>query len=128
MVITPEQKWKETIQLYKKKCQKIMSVSNDVRYAGIINKYGRTLTGVIKPGIKMFLNSEQAKNEFFLITALITLRNSYKKALGDLEYVLLKHRHVNILVFQKQNVVYYITVESKVKNFENIISKIKKIL
>ncbi len=43
MVKTPQEKWKESIIAYIKKCQKILNISKYIRYAGIINEYGRTL-------------------------------------------------------------------------------------
>ena len=63
MADTPQQKWKSLIIAYRKKCQKILGVSKSVRYTGVINEYGRTLTGIIKPGIMPLWNSEQIKNE-----------------------------------------------------------------
>jgi len=51
MAKTSEQKWKETIIGYRKKCQKILNVSKNIRYVGVINEYGRTLTGIIRPEI-----------------------------------------------------------------------------
>ena len=66
MVKTPSDKWKKNILKYKKQCQTILEVSNNIRYAGVINNYGRTLTGVIKPNLKPLLNSEDVKHEFFI--------------------------------------------------------------
>ena len=49
---TPTDRWQNTIINYKKQCQNILKLSNNIRYAGVINAYGRTLTGVIKPNLK----------------------------------------------------------------------------
>ena len=76
---TPADKWKETISKYKLQCQKIMRVSKSIRYTGVINEFGRTLTGIIKPGVKPLLKSEQVKNEFFIISTLMTLRKDPSK-------------------------------------------------
>ena len=51
MAKTPEQKWKENIIQYRKKCQRILKISKSIRYVGVINQYGRTLTGIIRPGL-----------------------------------------------------------------------------
>jgi len=128
MVKTPEQKWKESIINYKKKCQKVLNISNNVRYAGVINEYGRTLTGIIRPGEKPLLKSDQAKSEFFIISTLETLRKKSSSPLGKLDYLLLKHQKVSILVFQKNNITFYVSLESNEKNLRNIITKIKKII
>lgn len=128
MAKTPEQKWKESIQNYRKKCQQILNISKSIRYVGVINEYGRTLTGIIRPGIKPLLRSEDAKNEFFIISNLITLRNSQVMVLGDLDYALLKHKKVILIIIPNRNVTFYITIDAKVKTIDEIISKIKKIL
>lgn len=128
MVKTPEQKWKESIQDYRKKCQQILNISKLIRYVGVINEYGRTLTGIIRPGIKPLLKSEDAKNEFFIVSNLITLRNSQSIVLGDLDYALLKHKKVILIIIPNRNVTFYITIDVNVKPISEIISKIKKIL
>ena len=88
---TPTDRWQNTITNYKKKCQNILKLSNNIRYAGVINAYGRTLTGVIKPKLTPLLKSEEVKNEFFIVSTLISLRQSSDDELGKLDYVLLKH-------------------------------------
>ena len=128
MAKTPEQKWKESIQDYRKKCQQILNISKSIRYVGAINEYGRTLTGIIRPGINPLLKSEDAKNEFFIVSNLITLRNSQTTVLGDLDYALLKHKKVILIIIPNRNVTFYITIDVNVKPISEVISKIKKIL
>ncbi len=125
---TPAQKWKETISKYKLQCHKIMSVSKNIRYTGVINEYGRTLTGIIRPGVKPLLKSEQVKNEFFIISTLMTLRKGPSSAVGKLDYVVLKHHKVTILAYQKDKVTFYISINAKEKELDNIIPKIKKLI
>ncbi|MEK0367382.1 MAG: hypothetical protein QQN45_05565, partial [Nitrosopumilus sp.] len=76
MIKTPAEKWKDTIIKYRKQCQNILKLSNSIRYAGAINVYGRTLTGIIRPDLKPLLKSEQVKNEFFIISTLMSLRKN----------------------------------------------------
>ena len=128
MVKTPQQKWKDSIIAYRKKCQKILNLSKSIRYAGIINEYGRTLTGMVRPNTIPLWSAEQVKNEFFIISTLMTLRKSYAKKVGILDYMHLSHPKVTILAFQRNNITYYISIDVKTKNIESLISKIKKIL
>jgi len=128
MRITPAQKWKETISKYKLQCQKIMGVSKNIRYTGVINEYGRTLTGIVRPGVKPLLKSEQVKNEFFIISTLMTLRKAPSSAVGELDYVVLKHRRVTILAYQKNKVTFYISINAREKSLDKIIPKIKKLI
>jgi|TARA_B110001454_G_scaffold148341_1_gene137758 hypothetical protein len=126
MVKTPSVKWKNTILKYKKQCQSILQLSTNIRYVGIINNYGRTLTGVIKPNLKPLLKSEEVKHEFFIISTLLSLRKDNSDSLGKFDHIVLKHSKVNVIVFLKNNVTFYVSINSKEKNLDKIISLIKK--
>ena len=126
MVKTPAEKWKDNIVKYRKQCQNILEISNNLRYAGIVNAYGRTLTGMIKPSLKPLLQSEDFKNELFVISTLISLRKSSISTIGKLEHVVLQHQKITIVVLQKNNVTFYVSINRKEKDLEKIISLIKK--
>ena len=126
MVKTPSEKWKKSILKYKKQCQSILEISNNIRYVGVINNYGRTLTGVIRPNLKPLLKSEEVKHEFFIISTLFSLRKDGANSLGKLDHIILKHSKVNVIVFQKSNITFYISINSKEKSLDKIISLIKK--
>lgn len=128
MAKTPAEIWKDKIIQYRKKCQNILELSNSVRYAGVVNAYGRTLTGIVRPNVKPLLKSEQVKNEFFIISTLMTLRRDTVSAIGKLDYVLLQHQKVSIVIFQKDDLTYYISIDKTEKNMEKIIESIKKII
>ena len=128
MVKTPADKWQNTILKYKKQCQTIFEISNNIRYVGVINNYGKTLTGVIRPNLKPLLKSEEVKHEFFIISTLFSLRKNGANSLGKLDHIILKHSKVNIIIFQKNNVTFYVSVNSKEKSLDKIISLIKKII
>ncbi len=125
---TPQQKWNNSIIKFRKKCQQIMKVSKSIRYAGVINEYGRTLSGIIRPGVKPLLKSEQVKNEFFIISTLMTLRKSSDSSLGKLDYLVLKHQKVSVLAFQRNKETYYVSISGKEKELNIIIPKIKKLI
>lgn len=126
MAKTPSEIWKDKIIQYRKKCQRIIELSKSIRYVGIVNSYGRTLTGIIRPNVKPLLKSEQVKNEFFIISTLMTLRKDTVSAVGKLDYVLLQHQKVSIVIFQKDEMTYYISIDRSAKNIDKIINTIKK--
>ena len=126
MVKTSSDKWKNTILKYKKQCQSILEISQNIRYAGVINNYGRTLTGVIKPTLKPLLKSQEVKHEFFVVSTFVTLRKNATKSMGKLEHLILKHSKVNVVVFLKHDVTFYVSINSKEKNLDKIISLVKK--
>ena len=125
---TPVDKWKDTIQQYRIQCQKITKISKNIRYAGVINQYGRTLTGIISPGVKPILKSEQVKNEFFIVSTLMSLRKEPAGAIGKLDHVILKHDKVTIAAIPYDKITFYVSISIEQQNVHNIIQKIKKIL
>ena len=123
---TPSDKWKKSILKYKKQCQSIIQLSNNIRYVGVINNYGRTLTGVIKPNLKPLLKSDEVRHEFFIISTLFSLRKNSGISLGKLDHIILKHSKVNVVIFQKSDITFYVSINSKEKSLDRIISLIKK--
>ncbi len=125
---TPSDKWKSMVTKYRKQCQNILKVSTSIRYAGIINVYGRTLTGLVRPNLKPLLKSEQVKNEFFIISTLMSLRKNTASTVGKLEHVILQHQKITIAILQKNDITYYVSINKKEKDLDKIISSIKKII
>jgi len=128
MIKTPAEKWKDNIIKYRKQCQNILKLSNSVRYAGVINVYGRTLSGIIQPNQKPLLKPEEIKNEFFIISTLMSLRKNTSNAVGKLEHMILQHQKITIVVLQKNDITYWISINRKEKCIEKIITSIKKII
>ncbi len=128
MIKTPADKWKELVVKYRKQCQNILKISKSVRYAGVINVYGRTLTGIVRPDLKPLLKSEQVKNEFFIISTLMSLRKNTASTVGKLEHMILQHQKITIVILQKNDITYYVSINRKEKGLEKIISSIKKII
>ena len=128
MTKTPADKWKDAVIKYRKQCQGILKVSESIRYAGVINAYGRTLTGMIQPNVKPLLKSEDIKNEFSIISTLLSLRNNNSGSVGKLEHILLQHQKIVILILHKKDVMYYISINRKEKSIDEIIPQIKKII
>lgn len=127
---TPNQKWNEEISYYKKKCQGILDISPSIRYVGLINEYGRTLTGILRPGVKILLKSESARNEFFLVSTLFNMRNKIDVAIGKMDYAIFKHDKVMLLVFQSAEGVYYVSLNRNViaSQITKIVDRIRKMI
>ena len=126
MAKTPADKWRDAIIKYKKQCQSILKISDHIRYAGVIKAYGKTLTGVVQPDLKPLLKSEEIKNEFFIVSTLISLRKANNSSIGKLDHIVFKHSKINIVVFHKKDITFYVSIDSKEKNLDKTISLIKK--
>lgn len=127
---TPNQKWNEQIIQYRKKCQSILEISTSIRYVGLINQYGTTLTGILRPGLTTLLSRESARNEFFLVSTLLTMRNKASSALGDMDHVIFKHDKITVIAFQRKEGIYYVSINKNTSPdiVNKIILKIKKII
>src|SRR5574338_662900 len=130
MTKTPNQKWADEIVAHRKKCQGILLISPAIRYVGLINEYGRTLTGIIKQGTTPLLKPTQVRNEFFLISTLLSMRSNNYLAIGDMDYAIFKHKKVTLLAFSKKEGTYYISLDPNVSFdlLSEIIGKIKKLI
>ena len=120
--------WAKTVSMNRMKCEKILSVSKDIRYAGVFNEYGRTISGKIKPGVKPIFSPDSVRHEFFAISSMMRLRERTSKILGDVELILINHKKINILLFYKNGITFYITLNKKAKSNSILINKIKKII
>lgn len=127
---TPNQKWTDEIIAYRKKCQSILAISSSIRYVGLINEYGRTLTGFIKQGTKPLLKPLPARNEFFLISTLFSMRDPTYLAIGDMDYAIFKHKKITLITFNRKEGTYYISLGNDVKFdlLKEIIEKIKSLI
>ena len=122
------QSWAKIVTQNRKKCEKILKISKDIRYAGVFNEYGRTISGKIKPGIKPIFSPDSVRHEFFAIASMMRLRERTSNTLGDLDLISIIHKKINVLLFYKNGITYYVTINKKTKANTIIINKIKKII
>jgi len=120
--------WAKTVIQNRKKCEKILESSKDVRYAGVFNEYGRTISGKIRPGVKPIFSPDSVRHEFFAIATMMRLREKTSKTLGDVEFISITHKKINILLFYKNRITYYVTINKKNKLNTLLINKIRKII
>ncbi len=120
--------WIDLIKTHRKKCEEILMFSEDIRYAGCFNEYGRTIAGKIRPGIKPLFSPNVVREEFFAIATTMRLRQKTSKGLGELQHIFINHKKINILLFSQNNTTYYITFNQKTLPDSNLISKIRKII
>ena len=123
-----KESWAKSITTHRKKCEEILSFSKNIRYAGVFNEYGRTMSGKIRPGVKPLFSSNEVREEFFAIASIMKLRRKSAKELGDVEFIQINHKKINILLFYKNCITYYITTSSKTKLDTMLINKIKKLI
>jgi hypothetical protein len=117
-------------QLYKQKCHNILAISARIRYAGIMNKFGRTLAGGLRKGVVPLLKPDEARNEHFIEATRNQLRRNFDKSIGREEYTLTENEKVKILTLSSEEYFYYVTLDKETPTNEvmKIIEEVKALV
>ncbi len=121
----PSDRWREAADSYSKVCKGIMAMSQSIRYVGVLNRYGRTVAGFIKPGTRPMLNREQAKNEFFVLSTILRLSADTEGAIGKLEHILVRHEKIKMALIPMGNVACMITIDGEEPQYMQIVRDVK---
>ena len=115
---------------YKETCNSIIAISPRIRYAGIINKFGRTLAGSLRKGVTPLLNPEEARNEYFIEATRSQLRRSLEMSIGKTEYAHTENEKVRIVTIPTGDHFYYITIDKDTSpsDLASIIEKTRKMI
>ncbi|AIC15897.1 DUF6659 family protein [Nitrososphaera viennensis] len=103
----------EAAAKYKEKCNRILAISPRIRYAGIMNKFGRTLAGGLRKGVVPLLKPDEARNEYFIEATRNQLRKSFETSIGRTEYTLTENEKVKILTLTDEDNFYYLTMDKE---------------
>jgi hypothetical protein len=114
--------------VYKQECINILAVSPRIRYAGIINKFGRTMAGGLRKGVVPLLKPNEARDEHFIEATRNQLRKNFESSIGQEEYTLTENEKVKIVTFSSKEHFYYITMDKETPTNEviKIIDDVKR--
>jgi hypothetical protein len=117
-------------QLYKQECHKILAISPRIRYAGIMNKFGRTLAGGLRKGVVPLLKPDEARNEHFIEATRNQFRRNFENSIGREEYTLTENEKVKILTLSSEDHFYYVTLdkETSINEVIKIIEETKALI
>ena len=118
--------------VYHDKCIAFLNISEKIRYVGIINRFGRTLSGKLRKNVKPLLSPEQARDEHFIESMRQQLRNSFESSIGKTIFSITKNELVTLLLVLSKtsdDVIYYVTIDKDVSLDEvnDIINKVIEI-
>ena len=103
---------------YKEKCAAILMISPRIRYAGIMNKFGRTTAGSLRTAVTPLLKPDEARNEYFIEATRNQLRKNFQNSIGKTEYTFTENEKVKILTLLTEDNFYYITVDKETPSTE----------
>jgi hypothetical protein len=95
----------------KERCVKILSFSPKIRYAGIINNFGRTIAGKLRKGVIPLLKTEEAINEHFIEATRNHLRRTFESKLGRTIYTITENEKVILITIPHLSEFYYVTFD-----------------
>ncbi|MEM0029946.1 MAG: hypothetical protein QW572_00980 [Candidatus Nitrosocaldus sp.] len=84
---------------YKDVCDKILALSPKIRYAGIVNRFGKTLAGSMRSNVRPLFKPEEARDEFFLTAIRESMRERFYNSLGKCSFTLTVHEKVDLVSF-----------------------------
>ena len=121
---------KETNQKNKEKCKKIQELSPRIRYAGMINNYGRTIAGQLRKGVVPLFDTVEAINDHFIEATRIKLRKALAPAVGNTIYSLTEHEKVIMLTIPASWGIYILTLakETGFVEIKDLIDRIQGLI
>ena len=116
-----------SLKLFGEKCNRLLKES-EIRFAGIVDKNGKLITGGFKEGITPYENDETKLQSFFEFVSKASIRNELDESLGPINY-LAARRDKAVLVsfpFPITQILLLISAEPTV-NIETLAKKVVEI-
>ncbi|PJB97813.1 MAG: hypothetical protein CO079_05440 [Nitrosopumilales archaeon CG_4_9_14_0_8_um_filter_34_10] len=114
-------------KLYNEKCSQILN-EPEIRFAGIVDKDGKLITGGFKEGLVPYEDDETRLHSFFEFVSKASIRKEYDESLGPINYIAAR-RDKAVLVsfpFPITQVLLLISAEPTT-NIENLAKKVVEI-
>ena len=108
----------EETQKNRQLCRNILALSPKIRYAGILNKFGRTLAGQLRKGVVPLLKPDESRNEHFVEATRDRLRKDFEASIGNTEYTFTENEKVKILTLSNETNFFYITFDKDIDSQE----------
>jgi hypothetical protein len=117
----------ERLQKNKKLCRQFLELSPKIRYVGLMNDFGRTLSGQLRKGVIPLFSPDEARDENFLEATRNQLRRKFEEAIGKTRFTITENEKVKIVTIPITRGFFYITLEKDTDNQEilKIIESIK---
>lgn len=109
-----EEKLKEN----KKLCRQFLELSPKIRYVGLMNDFGRTVSGQLRKDVIPMFSPAEARDENFLEATRNQLRKKFEKAIGKTRFTITENEKVKIVTIPINGGFFYITLEKDAENQE----------
>lgn len=113
---------------YREYCSKILKISPKIRYAAVMNEFGRTIAGQLRKDVVPLFTPDQARNENYIEATRNCLRKNFDKAIGKTSFTFTDNEKVKILVIHGETNFCFVTLDkdTKITEVEPIVDSAKK--
>jgi hypothetical protein len=91
---------------YKQLCQQILSLNNDIRFAGIAVMEGKIVAAQYREGVKPFLTREESELSFMQALIRMNTRRTMEDKIGRPQYSITEYERVirsTMMVYDENN-------------------------
>jgi hypothetical protein len=108
-------------------CRQFLELSPKIRYVGLMNNFGRTISGLLRKDVVPLFSPDEARDENFLEATRNQLRKKFEEAIGKTKFTITENEKVKIVTIPITRGFFYITLEKDAENQEilKIIESIK---
>ena len=106
------------LQKNKKLCRQFLELSPKIRYVGLMNNFGRTLSGQLRKGVVPLFSPDEARDENFLEATRNQLRKRFEEAISKTRFTITENEKVKIVTIPITRGFFYITMEKDTDNQE----------
>jgi hypothetical protein len=108
-------------------CRQFLELSPKIRYVGLMNNFGRTISGQLRKDVVPLFSPDEARDENFLEATRNQLRKKFEEAIGKTKFTITENEKVKIVTIPITRGFFYITLEKDAENQEilKIIESIK---
>ena len=99
---------------YDEICSKIASISQFIRFVGIINTNGELLAYKRRPNLAALLDATATKNQFSHISIKTDMEAKFDKSLGEVEFVWEERKRVQTISFAINKNRVWVSIDKKV--------------
>ena len=99
-------------------CSRILSISSKIRYAAVMNEFGRTIAGQLRKDVVPLFTPAEARNENYIEATRTRFRRNFEKSIGKTNFTFTENEKVKILVIPGETNFSYVTLDKDVKLIE----------
>jgi hypothetical protein len=129
LVIMPNRdQLRDDILRTKEFCSRILGVSSKIRYAAVMNEFGRTIAGQLRKAVVPLFTPVEARNENYIEATRTRFRRNFDRSIGKTKYTFTENEKVKILVIPGETNFCYVTLdkETELIEVEQIVEAIRK--